>query len=111
VRKINNGLRGCKYEPDNLWNSCCGRGVEDLWKEYRASLGEENGCADKDGEAEASVDTPEPTANNAQESDALDDSGSEQSLQGSTTEGYSKLRQKARRGGNMYVPIRPGTRS
>ncbi|KAF2683957.1 plant basic secretory protein, partial [Lentithecium fluviatile CBS 122367] len=40
VRKINDGLRGCKYEPEAFWRNCCGKTIEKLWKEYKASLGE-----------------------------------------------------------------------
>lgn len=38
VRKINDALRGCRYEPDELWHKCCGKSVEHLWKQYRSSL-------------------------------------------------------------------------
>ncbi|KAL1608063.1 hypothetical protein SLS60_003002 [Paraconiothyrium brasiliense] len=40
VRKINEGLRGCKYESDELWRTCCGKSVEELWEEYQTSLGD-----------------------------------------------------------------------
>lgn len=39
VRKINEGLRGCKYVEDDFWHDCCGRSVGHLWKEYKSSLG------------------------------------------------------------------------
>ncbi|KAJ4353649.1 uncharacterized protein N0V89_005379 [Didymosphaeria variabile] len=40
VRKINEGLRGCKYDPDRLWHTCCGKSVENLWDGYKSSLGD-----------------------------------------------------------------------
>ncbi|KAF2245539.1 plant basic secretory protein, partial [Trematosphaeria pertusa] len=39
VRKINEGLRGCEYDSDAFWGSCCGKKIDELWKEYKASLG------------------------------------------------------------------------
>jgi hypothetical protein len=38
VRKINEGLRGCKYASDEFWHKCCGRSVGHLWDEYKSSL-------------------------------------------------------------------------
>ncbi|KAJ4289180.1 hypothetical protein N0V90_011522 [Kalmusia sp. IMI 367209] len=43
VRKINEGLRGCKYESDTFWKRCCGKSINHLWKEYKSSLGEDTG--------------------------------------------------------------------
>jgi len=40
VRKINEGLRGCKYDEKTFWQSCCGKSVGDLWEEYKGSLSE-----------------------------------------------------------------------
>ncbi|KAI8941745.1 hypothetical protein NX059_002949 [Plenodomus lindquistii] len=39
VRRLNGGLRECKYEEGRLWKECCGKGVGRLWEEYRKSLG------------------------------------------------------------------------
>jgi hypothetical protein len=41
VRRINEGLRGCKYDEHKLWHDCCGRNVHDLWNEYKKSV---DGC-------------------------------------------------------------------
>jgi hypothetical protein len=38
VRRINEELRGCKYDGDSLWNSCCGKSVKELWEGYKKSL-------------------------------------------------------------------------
>lgn len=35
VRKLNEGLRGCKYDAHSLWHDCCGNGVKHLWDEYK----------------------------------------------------------------------------
>ncbi|KAF1942264.1 BSP-domain-containing protein [Clathrospora elynae] len=40
VRRINQALRGCKYDGDSLWQSCCGKSVEGLWAEYKKSMKE-----------------------------------------------------------------------
>ena len=41
VRRINDGLRDCKYDSDRFWRSCCGHTIEKLWKQYKTALGEE----------------------------------------------------------------------
>ena len=38
VRRINESLRGCKYDAEKLWHSCCGKSVTKLWEEYKKSL-------------------------------------------------------------------------
>jgi hypothetical protein len=38
VRRINEGLRGCKYDGDKLWRDCCGKSVKELWEGYKKSL-------------------------------------------------------------------------
>ncbi|OAG05962.1 BSP-domain-containing protein [Paraphaeosphaeria sporulosa] len=40
VRKINDELRGCRYDSDEFWHKCCGKSVGHLWSEYRSSLGD-----------------------------------------------------------------------
>ncbi|EOA86226.1 hypothetical protein ACJQWK_11891 [Exserohilum turcicum] len=40
VRTINEALRACKYDEKKLWMDCCGKTVEDLWKEYKKSVEE-----------------------------------------------------------------------
>lgn len=41
VRRINEGLRGCKYDEERLWRECCGKGVKELWREYKKCYEEE----------------------------------------------------------------------
>lgn len=38
VRRLNDGLKGCKYDAHSLWHDCCGKGVKHLWQEYKKSL-------------------------------------------------------------------------
>ncbi|KAJ4364644.1 hypothetical protein N0V83_009240 [Neocucurbitaria cava] len=38
VRRINDGLRECKYDADTLWHACCGKSVKHLWGKYQKSL-------------------------------------------------------------------------
>ena len=38
MRRINEGLREEKYNGEKLWKGCCGKGVEELWEEYKKSL-------------------------------------------------------------------------
>ncbi|KAI4910148.1 hypothetical protein J4E90_007579 [Alternaria incomplexa] len=41
VRRLNEGMREKKYDGEALWKGCCGKGVEELWEEYKKSL---EGC-------------------------------------------------------------------
>ncbi|KAF2034277.1 BSP-domain-containing protein, partial [Setomelanomma holmii] len=38
VRKINEALRDCKYDADELWHDCCGKGIKHLWEDYKKSV-------------------------------------------------------------------------
>lgn len=38
VRRINEALRGCKYDADKLWQNCCGKSVKKLWEEYKENV-------------------------------------------------------------------------
>ncbi|KAF2713143.1 BSP-domain-containing protein, partial [Pleomassaria siparia CBS 279.74] len=38
VRRINEGLRGCKYEEGEFWDKCCGSSIGKLWKGYQGTL-------------------------------------------------------------------------
>lgn len=41
VRRVNQGLRQCgRYDEEKFWQDCCGEKVEELWKQYGASLKE-----------------------------------------------------------------------
>ncbi|KAF2262161.1 BSP-domain-containing protein [Lojkania enalia] len=60
VRRINEGLRDCKYQEKEFWAKCCGRSVYKLWEEYRASLKEgeiemESPCEEASGESSANA--------------------------------------------------------
>ncbi|EUC46297.1 hypothetical protein COCMIDRAFT_76552, partial [Bipolaris oryzae ATCC 44560] len=41
VRRINEGLRVEKYDEERLWRDCCGKGVKELWGEYKKCFEEE----------------------------------------------------------------------
>jgi hypothetical protein len=101
VRRINQALRGCRYDADKLWKDCCGKHVEELWKEYKTSL-QEGG--------EKSQDMPEKKSENAQDG-GEEKTGKEQRQEEHATPTHDErtAREKARRGGNMMVPVRPGT--
>ncbi|KAJ8112798.1 hypothetical protein OPT61_g4915 [Boeremia exigua] len=59
VRKINQALRGCRYDAKKLWHSCCGQSIEELWDGYKQSLecGEDD--SQKSGNAAMKEDTHE----------------------------------------------------
>jgi hypothetical protein len=40
VRRINEALRDCEYNAEQVWNGCCGKGVQELWEEYKKCLEE-----------------------------------------------------------------------
>ncbi|PVH99717.1 BSP-domain-containing protein, partial [Periconia macrospinosa] len=50
VRKVNAGLRECKYEDGKVWKDCCGTDVEALWGDYKKSLN--NGDEGKESKEE-----------------------------------------------------------
>ncbi|KAH7071914.1 peptidase of plants and bacteria-domain-containing protein [Paraphoma chrysanthemicola] len=98
VRKINEALRDCNYEEGKLWHDCCGTSIKKLWKDYKKTVEDqgdqnESKCEEPTNET-ASSDVPvEEKDNPAQQED------------------HRTPREKARRGGNMHVPVRPGTSS
>lgn len=116
VRKINEALRGCKYEADAFWENCCGKTVEKLWLEYKASLE-----GDKEGQEKAETKQTENEEGTTADEAALPSIAHEQpstaptaptahstsSAQSTPTEDDRSAHQKARRGGNMHVPVRP----
>lgn len=51
VRRINEGLRDCKYIDDEFWHKCCGKSVAHLWEDYKSSLGDGKGGQGACGEA------------------------------------------------------------
>ncbi|KAH9870955.1 hypothetical protein J1614_006529 [Plenodomus biglobosus] len=38
VRRLNVGMKDCKYEQQKLWHECCGKSVKHLWEEYKKSV-------------------------------------------------------------------------
>ncbi|KZM21538.1 uncharacterized protein EKO05_0000720 [Ascochyta rabiei] len=111
VRKINQALRGCRYDAKKLWHDCCGKSIEGLWEEYKKSLDCDDGeskatCTDA-GKAEESTHKEEEKQEDEQEGKQAE---RQQSQEGPTepAEDHMTPREKARRGGNMMVPVRPG---
>ncbi|KAJ4312565.1 hypothetical protein N0V94_007380 [Neodidymelliopsis sp. IMI 364377] len=100
VRKINQALRGCKYDAKKLWHDCCGKSIEKLWEGYKESLKCDDGNSKKD--AEESVET-EKVPTSVDEEKRQDEPAS-----AAPDEDHRTPREKARRGGNMMVPVRPG---
>ncbi|KAH7084202.1 peptidase of plants and bacteria-domain-containing protein [Paraphoma chrysanthemicola] len=98
VRKINEALRGCNYEEDKLWHDCCGTSIKKLWKEYKKTV-EDQGDKDESSGAGATTDS------------ASSDVTVEEKDDPAQQEDHRTPREKARRGGNMHVPVRPGTSS
>ncbi|KAJ4377058.1 hypothetical protein N0V86_006498 [Didymella sp. IMI 355093] len=100
VRRINQALRGCRYDAKKLWHDCCGHGIEKLWDGYKKSLE----CDDGESEAEDAAKTqPDPKHEAAsQEQQKAED------VSATPPEDHRTPREKARRGGNMMVPVRPG---
>jgi hypothetical protein len=111
VRRINDGLRNCKYESDDFWHACCGKTVEHLWKDYKASLPETDGGT-REEEIHASPDGEKSKPTSVAHELSTAEGGSEPEPPSQTTpEDHRTVREKARRGGNMHVPVRPGTGS
>ncbi|KAJ4355247.1 hypothetical protein N0V95_003077 [Ascochyta clinopodiicola] len=116
VRKINQALRGCKYNAKKLWHDCCGKSIERLWEEYKKSLE----CHDDESRA-ARTDTGKTEESTHEEEDKQEEregegegenKKQEERQQGKDepaepVEDHRTPREKARRGGNMMVPVRP----
>ena len=58
VRRINEGLRDCKYGEDEFWHKCCGKSIQHLWERYKASFG----SGEDDDKDRETVQAPEPEA-------------------------------------------------
>ena len=97
VRRINEAMRGCEYDEKKVWNGCCGKGIEELWDEYKKSVDDE---CEEGGEAKSE----EKESNDDEQAQAPEEQPAHQ-------EDHRTPREKARRGGNMHVPVRPGTSS
>lgn len=95
VRRINEAMRGCEYDAEKVWNGCCGKSVEELWERYHDSI--EDAC-EETGEEKVEQKGEGKVPAQDEEQPAIQ-------------EDHRTPREKARRGGNMHVPIRPGTSS
>jgi hypothetical protein len=98
VRRINEAMRECEYDEDKLWPGCCKKGIKELWADYKKSVGDEDEKESPDATEEETESTESGTP--AQEEDRP-----------APQEDNRTSHQRARRGGNMHVPVRPGTSS
>jgi hypothetical protein len=114
VRRINEAMRECEYDADKVWLECCKKGVDALWEEYKKCVSKEDGKADGD-DTEGGNEKKK-----TEESEGLKKEQAEQTELAAPTqndntpneqEDHRTPREKARRGGNMHVPVRPGTSS
>jgi hypothetical protein len=110
VRRINEAMRGCEYDADKVWHGCCGSGVKDLWEKYKKSVGDDGEEKDKDKHEEKHKDKHEEKQEEKSEEGtekAETEASAQDNGQPTPQEDHRTERQKARRGGNMHVPIRP----
>lgn len=111
VRRINEGLRGCRYESDDFWHHCCGQSVKSLWEEYKASLDdheESDGPAGKGKTGQKEENSAEDEHDAEEQPASRDNTNPEDSFESTSTQDDRSARLKARRGGNMHIPVRPG---
>ncbi|KAH6368852.1 hypothetical protein HBI34_124280 [Parastagonospora nodorum] len=102
VRKINDAMRECDYDEKKVWHECCGgKGVEELWKEYKKSV--DNDCEEMEKEPEK--DREEQNDEHTEETEAGE--SAEDDIQSSAWRDRTEERNKARRGGNIHIPLRP----
>ncbi|KAJ4987039.1 plant basic secretory protein [Stagonosporopsis vannaccii] len=101
VRRINQALRNCKYDADKLWHDCCGQSIEKLWEDYKRSLECDNNKG-TETESAGQIQGPQEDENQPQEHEPTEDASNSPQIDHRTP------REKARRGGNMMVPVRPG---
>jgi hypothetical protein len=94
VRRINDAMRECEYDADKVWHGCCGSGVKELWNKYKKSV-----CDDGEGKHE------EKSKEGTEKAEA--DAPTHNDDQPAPQEDHRTEREKARRGGNMHVPVRP----
>ncbi|KAJ4405229.1 hypothetical protein N0V91_005388 [Didymella pomorum] len=95
VRRINQALRGCRYDAKKLWHDCCGHSIEKLWDGYTKSLE----CDEDDGQKSEEASKTESSHQEEQKHEDVSSAPNEE---------HRTPREKARRGGNMMVPLRPG---
>jgi hypothetical protein len=111
VRRINEGLRGCRYDEGEFWEKCCGHSIDKLWKGYQKSFvkDEEAEQAEKTEETEE-TENPE-LGEEMQFPQQEEGSGSDEPSANGKTADTRSARVKARRGGRMHVPVRGGPSS
>jgi len=102
VRRINEALRECEYDAGKVWNGCCGKGVGELWDEYKKCEGEPE---ESEKEYEKCDEGPEEKQERKVQAPAEDGGHT------APEEDTRTAREKARRGGNMHIPVRPGASS
>jgi hypothetical protein len=106
VRKMNDAMRDCDYDAEKVWNGCCGgKGVKELWEAYKKSVDGDCEKEEKDkseeGEKEGQEKNEEHTEGTEAVGSAHDDN------QSTSDRDRMAERNKARRGGNMHIPLRP----
>lgn len=106
VRRINEAMRGCEYDAEKVWTGCCGKGVEKLWEEYKRSV--EKGCDDEGKKKEEEVKNKSEENSDKEVESKEEKAQPEEKERPAPQEDHRTTREKARRGGNMHVPIRPG---
>lgn len=111
VPKINESLRDCKYEEDAFWHKCCGKSISKLWDEYKAHLAPHNG---KDKQQETHEESEQhnkgkqaESAPDSESRDSTHDNSEHTAEDRGTPVDTRSPRIKARRGGNMHIPVRP----
>jgi DNA-directed RNA polymerase subunit N (RpoN/RPB10) len=110
VRRINEGLRDCEYEEGPFWHNCCGKSIEKLWEEYQHHLAsQEKGNGDEKEEARADVEEgKEEEEKDCEDTKGVEhDSTEKEGDEANQADDTRSSRSKARRGGNMNVPVRP----
>ena len=103
VRKINQTLRGRKYDAEKLWHDCCGKSIEKLWESYKESLECDDGKSKK-----MEKDIAEGGESSKDETTKQDEKQQSEEVSTIPSDDHRTPREKARRGGNMMVPVRPG---
>ncbi|KAF1913013.1 peptidase of plants and bacteria-domain-containing protein [Ampelomyces quisqualis] len=95
VQRLNEAMRDCKYDADKVWRGCCGQGVDVMWEKYKRYVEDDCGEGKKEKAVEEKAGITE-----AGPSSPTEDRPKPQ-------EDLRTAREKARRGGNMHVPVRP----
>jgi hypothetical protein len=107
VRRINEAMRECEYDADKVWHGCCGgKGVRELWEAYKKTV--DGRCEEKEtkkGEENTDKGSKEKIENHIEDTEAGESAQDEN--QSSPQQDRLAERNKARRGGNIHVPLRP----